>query len=51
MFRSILLAALAVISLSSAARAEDRVRLGYGRLLTNDSFGDVHDRWQTGSVA
>ncbi|MEO1732013.1 MAG: lipid A-modifier LpxR family protein [Pseudomonadota bacterium] len=27
-----------------------RVRLGYGRLITNDLFGDGQDRWRTGSI-
>lgn len=27
-----------------------RERLGYGRLLTNDYFGDGEDRWRTGSL-
>ena len=31
-----------------AAQAEDRVTLGWGRLLTNDALGDGTDRWQTG---
>lgn len=31
-----------------AAQAEDRVTLGWGRLLTNDALGDGKDRWQTG---
>lgn len=28
-----------------------RRRIGYGRLITNDLFGDGEDRWRTGSVA
>ena len=32
-----------------AFTAERRV-LGYGRLTTNDLFGDGHDRWRTGSI-
>lgn len=35
----------------SAASAGERVRLGYGRLTTNDLIGDRRDRWRTGSVA
>lgn len=31
------------------AGAQDRVTLGWGRLLTNDQFGDVYDRWRSGS--
>ena len=34
-----------------AADAQGRERIGYGWLATNDIFGDLHDRWQTGSVA
>ncbi len=29
-------------------RAEERVTLGWGRLFTNDAFGDGSDRWRTG---
>ena len=36
---------------TAAAAAEPRVKLGYGRLVTNDYIGDGHDRWRTGSVA
>ncbi len=28
-----------------------RLRLGYGRLVTNDLFGDGKDRWRTGSIS
>jgi len=34
-----------------AAVANGYDRLGHGRLLTNDLFGDGNDRWRTGSVA
>lgn len=46
-----LLALLAVLTLSTApASAQDeRVTLGWGRLFTNDVFGDTRDRWRTGS--
>ena len=37
--------------IDSAAMAQDRVRLGYGRLVTNDLIGDGHDRWRTASIA
>jgi hypothetical protein len=33
----------------SAADAGERIKLGYGRLMTNDYFGDRKDRWRTGS--
>jgi hypothetical protein len=32
-----------------AARAEDQVALGWGRLFDNDLLGDGQDRWHTGS--
>ena len=44
-------AALFLLALAGAALAQDRTRLGYGRLLTNDTLGDNFDRWRTGSVA
>ncbi len=31
------------------AAAQERVTLGWGRLLTNDAIGDGKDRWRTGS--
>jgi hypothetical protein len=31
------------------ADAGERTKLGYGRLMTNDYFGDGKDRWRTGS--
>ncbi|WP_138933215.1 lipid A-modifier LpxR family protein [Roseovarius arcticus] len=44
--------ALALLLMGEAAVADEpRVRLGYGRLITNDYIGDGHDRWRTGSVA
>lgn len=51
MIRLIAAAVSALFLLQSAALATDRVRLGYGRLVTNDLIGDGHDRWRTGSVA
>jgi Uncharacterized protein conserved in bacteria (DUF2219) len=46
-----LLALCALLSLlpASFAAAQDRVTLGWGRLLTNDLLGDGRDRWRTGS--
>jgi hypothetical protein len=38
-------------ALATQPHAQERERLGYGRLVTNDLFGDGKDRWQTGSVA
>lgn len=45
-----LLAALAVPAAEAETDGDGRVRLGYGRLITNDLFGDGYDRWRTGSV-
>lgn len=49
--KKLLLALCAVTTLSTApASAQDeRVTLGWGRLFTNDVFGDTRDRWRTGS--
>lgn len=45
----ILTAALcATLCFSGHSEAQDRKRLGYGRLITNDFFGDGEDRWRTG---
>jgi len=53
MFRRIsrLLTAVALSSLvaTPAVHAQERERLGHGRLLSNDYFGDGKDRWRTGS--
>jgi hypothetical protein len=35
--------------IGSEAFAQERVTLGWGRLLTNDALGDGKDRWRTGS--
>lgn len=32
-----------------AVHAQDRVTLGWGRLMSNDQIGDSQDRWRTGS--
>jgi Uncharacterized protein conserved in bacteria (DUF2219) len=45
-----MIAVLAAV-LAVPAVAQDRVTLGWGRMLTNDSFGDGKDRWHTGSYA
>jgi len=50
MFRMIAASLVASVCLSQAAVAQDRTRLGYGRLVTNDFFGDGADRWRTGSI-
>lgn len=45
-----LLALCAVLTLMTVpAAAQERVTLGWGRLFTNDIFGDTRDRWRTGS--
>lgn len=41
----------ASLMLASPAVAQDRETLGYGRLFTNDYFGDNDDRWRTGSYS
>ncbi len=51
MIRLIASALCVLFLIDSAAMAQDRVRLGYGRLVTNDLIGDGHDRWRTASVA
>lgn len=43
------LCALLTLSTAPASAQEDRVTLGWGRLFTNDVFGDTRDRWRTGS--
>ncbi|MFD0860241.1 lipid A-modifier LpxR family protein [Roseovarius aquimarinus] len=40
-----------LLGLAGPASPEGRIKLGYGRLITNDYIGDGHDRWRTGSVA
>ncbi|AXI47790.1 DUF2219 domain-containing protein [Sulfitobacter sp. SK012] len=47
-FAGVLMASLVALS---PAQAEDRSRLGYGRMFTNDYFGDGKDRWRTGSIS
>ncbi|SIS65134.1 hypothetical protein SAMN05421759_10271 [Roseivivax lentus] len=36
--------------LPDAGAAQDRTQIGYGRLIVNDSAGELKDRWQTGNV-
>lgn len=50
MFTAALVAAIS-LSAGADAGAEDRHRLGYGALITNDVLGDTEDRWRTGSVS
>lgn len=50
--RAPLVAFLALaLSLPLPAESQERVTLGWGRLLTNDAIGDGRDRWRTGSYA
>ncbi|MBU2991896.1 DUF2219 family protein [Octadecabacter sp. 1_MG-2023] len=49
---SVICAGLCAGLLSAApAHAQDRETLGFGRLLTNDFFGDNEDRWRSGSYS
>lgn len=50
MFRYIAAFMVASLCLVSVGEAQERARLGYGRLITNDFFGDGEDRWRTGGV-
>lgn len=36
---------------TSGGMSKGRVYLGYGRLVVNDDFADLNDRWRTGSVS
>jgi len=40
-----------IVMAGTSTHAQERERLGYGRLVTNDIFGDMQDRWRTGSIA
>ncbi|MDJ0820378.1 MAG: DUF2219 family protein [Paracoccaceae bacterium] len=51
MIRFLCAALVAAFALGTPALSQERETLGYGRLVNNDSFGDVRDRWQTGSVS
>lgn len=44
-----LLGAVMALGVAVPAMAQERVTLGWGRLLTNDIIGDGRDRWRTGS--
>lgn len=41
--------ALAMLTLTGPLAAQERERIGVGRLFNNDYFGDGRDRWRTGS--
>mgnify|MGYP001795130165 CR=1 FL=1 len=51
MLRALIAFSVAFATLAASADAQERQRLGYGRLITNDLIGDGEDRWRTGSVA
>lgn len=48
MLKTLTAALCATLCFTDLADAQDRKRLGYGRLITNDFFGDGEDRWRTG---
>jgi len=48
--RSITLVTLAAL-MATPAIAQERETLGFGRLFTNDFFGDNEDRWRSGSFS
>lgn len=50
MFRWIAAFLVATVFFVPLAEAQDRMRLGYGRLVTNDFIGDGKDRWRTGGI-
>lgn len=47
--RALIAFALSLLMMTPSAEAGERQKLGYGRLMTNDYFGDGNDRWRTGS--
>ena len=49
MNKPLLALCLALSLMPAATMAQERVTLGWGRLLTNDLLGDGRDRWRTGS--
>ncbi|MEM6759245.1 MAG: lipid A-modifier LpxR family protein [Pseudomonadota bacterium] len=51
MLRALVISAFVSGTIAASADAQERKRLGYGRLITNDLIGDGEDRWRTGSVA
>ena len=50
MIRYLAAICVAAVVLPHDAQAQQRERIGYGRLITNDYIGDGQDRWRTGSV-
>ncbi|MEL7092608.1 MAG: lipid A-modifier LpxR family protein [Pseudomonadota bacterium] len=51
MLRALIVCSVAFATLAASVDAQERERLGYGRLITNDLIGDGEDRWRSGSVA
>lgn len=51
MFRILAAICIAMLALPQASFAQDRDRIGYGRLITNDYIGEGQDRWRSGSTA
>ena len=51
MFRAFLAALALTLAAATATAAVERVRLGYGNLITNDVVDGAEDRWRTGSYA
>ena len=49
MNKPLLALCLALSLMPAATMAQERVTLGWGRVLTNDLLGDGRDRWRTGS--
>lgn len=49
MIKALFAALAAALVVAPAARAEERVTLGYGRIFDNDALGDGEDRWRSGS--
>ena len=49
MIRFCAMICIALMAMPEAVSAQSRERIGYGRLITNDFFGDGRDRWRSGS--
>lgn len=49
MWKALVAAVLAALLLASPSDAQERRTLGFGRLFTNDHFGDGNDRWRSAS--
>ncbi|MBQ2259777.1 MAG: DUF2219 family protein [Loktanella sp.] len=51
MIRHLFAICLALLLLPQDSAAQNRERIGYGRLITNDYIGDGNDRWRSGSFS